>query len=593
MKFDETLALKILKKILARFCVLWPCLYISLLTSAIYFFFQDWAYDDPFILFRYARNLLAGKGFVYNESSPVLSATAPLYVLLVAFLGRFWSNLPELSNFLSAFSLAVGGYFLARICHLWKGGLAGWIALLLYPTFPLMLTTIGGEMPFQIMASLGVFLWYMQRRYLLASLFGAVALLTRPDASILLGLLALHHLFRRRERVPLPSLLLFALITIPWFTFAWWYFGSPIPVTLEVKQHHLQMAGGQSFASGFIGVVRNFGLFPIYWIEATLAMVGVAYIVTRRRQWILFLLWPTLYFIAYVLLGLPAYHWYYTTFVPGFVAILVLGIQFLAASWLRLSKNFWLLSAVWLGVSVLTASQIWHDLTVLPTTENRKVVQAVGEWLSKHTPSEAVVGTLEVGIIGYYSERKMVGFAGLIQPHLVRQLRSGTTTYEDLAMWATERYKPNYLVLNPAQFPGFMKDYVAKNCEPVQTFNGEEYEYRGRLVVFVCNSPQGPLMEISLRSGLTARGKSPAGRVASAVVPDARRADRGDAGSSSRRRYTADGSTPPQPKGRQGFAAAGRRYSSSPMSRHRLLLVSCQRPQIPGARPHATFTTGC
>ena len=92
---------------------------------------------------------------------------------------------------------------------------------------------------------------------------------------------------------------------------------------------------------------------------------------------------------------------------------------------------------------------------------------------------------------------------------------------------------------------------------------------------------------------LAARGESPAGRVASAVGPDARRADRGDVGSSSRRRYTADGPTPPQPIGRQGFAAAGRRYSSSPMSRHRLLLVPCQPPQIPGARLHATFTTGC
>ncbi len=83
-----------------------------------------------------------------------------------------------------------------------------------------------------------------------------------------------------------------------------------------------------------------------------------------------------------------------------------------------------------------------------------------------------------------------------------------------------------------------------------------------------------------LKKNLAARGESPAGRVASAVGPDARR-------------YTADGPTPPQPEGRQRFAAAGPRYSSSPMSRHRLLLVPCQQPQIPGARLHATFTTGC
>ena len=97
----------------------------------------------------------------------------------------------------------------------------------------------------------------------------------------------------------------------------------------------------------------------------------------------------------------------------------------------------------------------------------------------------------------------------------------------------------------------------------------------------------------SQRLGLSARGKSPAGLVVSAVGPGARGADRGDAGTSSRRRYTADGPTPPQLEGRQRFAASGRRYSSSPMSKHRLLLEPCQQPQIPGARLHATFTTGC
>ena len=56
------------------------------------------------------------------------------------------------------------------------------------------------------------------------------------------------------------------------------------------------------------------------------------------------------------------------------------------------------------------------------------------------------------------------------------------------------------------------------------------------------------------RRALAARGESPADRVASAVGPDARRADRGDVGSSSRRRYTADEPTPPQPEGRQGSA---------------------------------------
>ena len=40
--------------------------------------------DDAYITFRYARNILAGKGFVYNTGERVLGTTTPLYTLLMA-----------------------------------------------------------------------------------------------------------------------------------------------------------------------------------------------------------------------------------------------------------------------------------------------------------------------------------------------------------------------------------------------------------------------------------------------------------------------------------------------------------------------------
>ena len=45
-----------------------------------------------------------------------------------------------------------------------------------------------------------------------------------------------------------------------------------------------------------------------------------------------------------------------------------------------------------------------------------KIYSALGKWLDANLPPEASVGALEVGIIGYYSHRSMVDFAGLIQP---------------------------------------------------------------------------------------------------------------------------------------------------------------------------------
>lgn len=43
--------------------------------------------DDSYITFRYARNILAGNGFVYNPGEHVLGTTTPLYTILLVLLG--------------------------------------------------------------------------------------------------------------------------------------------------------------------------------------------------------------------------------------------------------------------------------------------------------------------------------------------------------------------------------------------------------------------------------------------------------------------------------------------------------------------------
>jgi hypothetical protein len=40
--------------------------------------------DDSYITYRYARNLLAGEGFVFNPGERVLGTTTPLYTSLMA-----------------------------------------------------------------------------------------------------------------------------------------------------------------------------------------------------------------------------------------------------------------------------------------------------------------------------------------------------------------------------------------------------------------------------------------------------------------------------------------------------------------------------
>jgi hypothetical protein len=79
----------------------------------------------------------------------------------------------------------------------------------------------------------------------------------------------------------------------------------------------------------------------------------------------------------------------------------------------------------------------------------------------------------------------MVDFAGLIQPEVARQLRQNTT-YDDSALWAAQRYRPQILVVHEGHFAKLEQGYIAGNCQPITAFAGVEYHYPANLQVYSC-----------------------------------------------------------------------------------------------------------
>jgi hypothetical protein len=116
-----------------------------------------------------------------------------------------------------------------------------------------------------------------------------------------------------------------------------------------------------------------------------------------------------------------------------------------------------------------------------------RVYRAVGKWLQANTSTSAKVGALEVGIIGYYANRPMVDFAGLIQPDVAEQL-TADTTYQDAAIWASNRYQPDYLVLFRGAFARLRRGYVAEGCQLVVEFPAQKYDFHTDLQVYTCGS---------------------------------------------------------------------------------------------------------
>ncbi len=478
--------------------IFWALAYILIVGVGIFLLRTDWGYDDPFITFRYARNLSQGIGFVYNPGEQILSTTTPLFTLILAAASLFVSNIPKAANLIGALSIAIGALLIFDIAASLKNPLVGWTGLVLYPLSVLLLDTLGSETPLYIAFCLASFCCYFRGRLTMAAGFSALAVLTRPDGILVAVILLADWLIIRRRPVPWKALLVFALILLPWVVFSWLYFGSPIPITLAAKQNQAFMAIGRKFPEHIFAALKQSSIPWYSWVLALLALAGGFYVPLRARQWAVFLAWPLLYFISYTALGVSSYFWYYAPLLPGVLVLVGLGLTSLTRG-IEALFDHEVQGPTWrdfipegIGAAILLALLV--PMAVQAVSSSRKndsrypIYRRAGIWLNKNTPLDASVGVLEVGMIGYFSDRFIVDFAGLIQPEIIENM-DRQSTYSDLALLASTLYRPDYLVVNEGWLPEFETKYIYKNCVHVKQFRGSQYSYPTNLDIFSCSQP--------------------------------------------------------------------------------------------------------
>jgi hypothetical protein len=166
--------------------------------------------DDAFITFRYARNLLAGHGFVFNLGERVLGTTTPLYTLLLAGLAGVTRSVdyPWLALLVNSVADLLACLLLVGLGRRLTGSRAVGLALGgLWAIAPMSVTfAVGGmETSLFVLLLVATAVAYLDRRTRLAAALAALALLTRPDGALLVVPLALD-LCLRRLRTPHPSL---------------------------------------------------------------------------------------------------------------------------------------------------------------------------------------------------------------------------------------------------------------------------------------------------------------------------------------------------------------------------------------------------
>lgn len=406
--------------------------------------------DDSFITFRYARNILAGDGFVYNPGEAVMGTTTPLYTLLMVALGTVSGGVHApfavLALSVNAAADALTVLLLWLIGRHWRQDLAGAAAALTWAVLPFSVTfAIGGlETSVYVLLLTACAYYYITRQVAPAAFLGSLALLTRPDALILLAPIALDHLLRvlrKEEKLRWLDLLALLLLPLVWYGFATLQFGSPIPHSVQAKLGAYRLEPGE----GLIRLIQHYAtpFMAQEWIGTKLAVAsgmfiypllsifGMLQIWKVDRRSLPFLLYPWLYLIVFAAANPLIFRWYLTPPLVAYILLILVGLKTLLSNLYsglgikKLSVQFGVnlllmvlfplgtLLSAWVlipdhGLQRPAPEMAWYQLELLyrQAAIDVQPLLADGDTLAAG----------DVGVLGYFSNARILDTVGLNSP---------------------------------------------------------------------------------------------------------------------------------------------------------------------------------
>lgn len=383
--------------------------------------------DDAPITYRYAERLAGGQGFTYNDGEAILGTSTPLYTLLLAGVRLTGIPIPQTSNVINfASSLAVVWVTMALTAEVSGSIVAGALAalyLLVQGAF-LRFTMSGMETPLYTLLIMATFLLALRQRTLWAVVLAALAFVMRLDGLAVGGALLLG-LWVQRKKLPVREGFLYLAVLLPWVLFAFWYFGSPIPLSMTAKQHHLQELSGNRYWIWEHLFITTLGA-PRFLLPLLLPGLLVIYRQNRQNQaWWLPMLWLIAYLIAYTVVGIDFYEWYLMPAYPvlallignGLALVLTAVQEYLKPLKLSLagSVTALLVLGCWLwpyGQYMLDSLRGYQEY--LQEMEGNRI--QTGAWLAAHAAPTSKVLTGAIGHVGYQSGFYVIDSAGLVTP---------------------------------------------------------------------------------------------------------------------------------------------------------------------------------
>ena len=384
--------------------------------------------DDAFISLRYAANLLAGHGLIFNPGERVEGFTSPLWTLLLAGFGACGFDLLEAARALgllcSVLALPIT-YWLARQCG--AAPLAALIApaLLAFNGSFACWAASGMETALFVGLIAAAFATALTGGYWTSASLTAAAALARPEGLLVLLVLGSYQLLqtkRGESRSWLPWLLVGGGPYALFLGFRRWYYGDWLPNTYYAKTGGgwAQIQRGldylRDYAADHEGLLLMVGLVIFALLRCTVEMRLVAV------GWLLF--WLAVAWLGGD--GLPMYRFALAP-LPLFAA---LAAAFVSSSLLAARKSGVALAVVlgcaWAYIhwspprlkSHYSAYQFQQQVEIPRWTR-------VGQWFAASAPAGASIAVVPIGAVAYHSKLEVLDMLGLTDRHIARRNLSG------------------------------------------------------------------------------------------------------------------------------------------------------------------------
>jgi len=462
---------------------------IILLYLAVCHYFQNATVDDVYISLKYAKNLAHGNGLVFNIGERVEGYSNFLWVVLLAAVAKFFSNLPLISKLLSVFfgAGAIGlVWYISRYCLALKTSYIAIISALITFVFSISYAFVfwspsGMETTlytFLILLSILVQLNNEKKyNFITTGIVFILLGLCRVEGIVFFVFSVMVKAFMLRwpgNRIHIKNYFYETIIVFSVFAvfliFRYLYFGGFMPNTYYAK------IGGSPWFAGwayFIAFLQK------YYFLFILALIGL-FVMRSRQPFLANLL--IAYLVGYISLIIYIggdWMWHFRFFVPlipllyiasantllkGIDLINKLEIKTVYKISITLLLFFFLIYA--LKDSVIREGD-WKDIISMKIKKASFNIEALiirthknlALYLNTLLPKKKVVAANHIGALGYYSEFKILDMVGLIDPDIAKQNKRFHEKYDVEAVLSK---KPDYVILTSRTKPTetvFVSDY--------------------------------------------------------------------------------------------------------------------------------------